>query len=304
VQQTDADFYGSATQYQKIIWQLKNLEETTHTIRVEWAGAKNSASTGYRINLDALDVGGILIAGAPDHVTRYEQSYPDLYYRGSWSTTTAATYSGSSLASTVQSGAAVYSNPAGTQIDVIASTGPDKGIMKVSLESTPPLYVDLYSAAATDQAKVLSIKGLEDTTHTLVISSTGSKGTTSTGTGITLDAVDVAGWPVPDTWEPHTTADDTSSAWRPANAVVTLSATDVGSFVAATRYKIGSGSTMPYLVPFTVSAEGTTDVVYSSTDGAGNNETSHTATYKIDKSAPGTSDDARVRGCTLRCACT
>ena len=64
-------------------------------------------------------------------------------------------------------------------------------------------------------------------------------------------------------------------------ATVTLTATDNLSGVAATFYKIDSGSQTTYTAPFTVTGVGTHIVAYSSTDKAGNTETTHTLTVTL-----------------------
>ncbi|MEO7719060.1 MAG: IPT/TIG domain-containing protein [Capsulimonas sp.] len=58
-------------------------------------------------------------------------------------------------------------------------------------------------------------------------------------------------------------------------AQVTLSATDVGSGVAATYYTIDGGVRQTYAAPFTVTGVGGHTITYWSVDAAGNTETSH-----------------------------
>ena len=69
---------------------------------------------------------------------------------------------------------------------------------------------------------------------------------------------------------------------------VTLTATDSGSGVANTFYRIGSGDTQTYSGPFTVSGDGDRQVVYSSVDWAGHTESQHFFTLKLDGIAPST----------------
>jgi len=74
--------------------------------------------------------------------------------------------------------------------------------------------------------------------------------------------------------------------WWLSDVVVTLSATDEGSGVATTEYRLDGSSWIAYSGPFTVSAEGQTTLCYRSTDLAGNVEAPRCATLFIDKTPP------------------
>jgi PQQ-like domain/Bacterial Ig-like domain (group 3) len=70
---------------------------------------------------------------------------------------------------------------------------------------------------------------------------------------------------------------------------VTLTATDSGSGVANTFYRIDSGATQTYSAPFMVSGDSNRQIVYWSVDWAGHTENQHFFTLKLDGSAPTTS---------------
>jgi hypothetical protein len=77
--------------------------------------------------------------------------------------------------------------------------------------------------------------------------------------------------------------------WTTETAVtVTLTATDTGSGVAATCYRIDSGAYATYDGPFSVTTDGSHRVDYYSTDIAGNTETVKTGYVNIDTAAPTT----------------
>ena len=79
-----------------------------------------------------------------------------------------------------------------------------------------------------------------------------------------------------------------NGAWYkgPAAPTFTLSATDAGSGVASTLYKIDAGSTQTYGGEVTI-PDGSHTITYWSTDNAGNTEASTTtATIKVDTVAP------------------
>ncbi|HEX8127542.1 MAG TPA: family 10 glycosylhydrolase [Pyrinomonadaceae bacterium] len=98
--------------------------------------------------------------------------------------------------------------------------------------------------------------------------------------------------------EPDTLAPDTNAAlapsapngqngWYTTGVSVTLDATDNCAGVAATEYSTDNGQTwQTYTGAFTISDEGTTTVLYRSTDRAGNTETGGQLLLNIDQTAP------------------
>src|SRR5881296_2484797 len=82
--------------------------------------------------------------------------------------------------------------------------------------------------------------------------------------------------------------------WYVSPVNVTLSATDDSSGVAAIHFRADGGAWQLYASPVAFSAEGSHSIDYYATDLAGNNESSHTATFLIDTVAPVSS--AQVAG--------
>jgi hypothetical protein len=79
-----------------------------------------------------------------------------------------------------------------------------------------------------------------------------------------------------------------ANGWYGVPVTVTLSATDADSGVASTKYTIDGGPLQTYSAPFTISSEGNHSVSYWSVDNAGNQETAHSISVKIDLNAPST----------------
>jgi outer membrane protein assembly factor BamB len=78
------------------------------------------------------------------------------------------------------------------------------------------------------------------------------------------------------------------SGFYASPAEVTLTATDSGSGVANTFYRIDSGDVQTYSAPFMVSGDSNRQIVYWSVDQAGHTESQHFFTLKLDGSAPTT----------------
>jgi len=78
-----------------------------------------------------------------------------------------------------------------------------------------------------------------------------------------------------------------TNGWYRSNVSVSLSATDAGSGVNATFYRIGtSGGWLDYSSSFILSSDGNHTVQFYSMDNASNNESVKNITVKIDKTGP------------------
>ncbi len=87
----------------------------------------------------------------------------------------------------------------------------------------------------------------------------------------------------------------TFGAWTHQAVTVSLSAVDSGGSGVASTFISVDGTPQTYSTPVTISTEGTHTVEFWSTDNAGNEETPHhSATVKIDLTAPTISGDATV----------
>ncbi|VVB82572.1 Uncharacterised protein [uncultured archaeon] len=91
---------------------------------------------------------------------------------------------------------------------------------------------------------------------------------------------------------PTTSESGASSSWTNSDVTVTLSCNGEISGCNKTYYKINDGSFAEYSSPITLSSTGQYQLVYYSTDNAGNQESPVTGTLvKIDKENPVTTDD-------------
>ena len=85
---------------------------------------------------------------------------------------------------------------------------------------------------------------------------------------------------------PPLTTDNAPSTWSTATVNVSLTATDTGSGVAYTRYKLDAAAVATYTAAVPVSTDGTHTLQYWSVDNRGNVEATKTATVRVDKTAP------------------
>jgi len=99
--------------------------------------------------------------------------------------------------------------------------------------------------------------------------------------------------PAPDTVPPVTT-DNAPDSWLTTGTIVTLSGSDDSGGPVTTYYRLNGSALTTYTSAVPVTAEGTNTLEYRSVDGAGNRETTKTATVRIDKTKPGSSNDAPI----------
>ncbi len=85
---------------------------------------------------------------------------------------------------------------------------------------------------------------------------------------------------------PPLTTDDAPGTWATAPVTVSLTATDAGSGVAGTRYRVNSSAVTSYTAPFVISLEQTNTLYYQSVDNRGNWEATKSVSVRIDAEPP------------------
>ncbi|NTU72344.1 MAG: hypothetical protein HGB10_11085 [Coriobacteriia bacterium] len=85
---------------------------------------------------------------------------------------------------------------------------------------------------------------------------------------------------------PPSTVDDAPLGWATSPVTVSLTATDAGSGVATTFYRLNGGAVATYTAPFVVSIEQTNTLQYWSVDNRGNVETTKSVPVRVDTRPP------------------
>jgi beta-galactosidase GanA len=155
-----------------------------HTLRHSNATSTATDSTHLAIDL-----------GARSTYT-YDDADPALQYTGAWSHVgpeagyTNGEYHQTESFSTT-AGDSVVIPFTGTGVRWIASTAGNHGIADVYLDGAKVATVDGYSASTVNQQIQYAVGNLADAAHTLKIVVTGQKNAASSGTFVSVDAVDV-----------------------------------------------------------------------------------------------------------------
>ncbi len=179
------DLSNATALYKQKLISITDPDMETHVVTLR----PNPASPAGRfINLDYVEViGSLLPAG------RVEQTTSFFTWAGAWTKLTSSSYSGGSFAYTNTAGSFAAFAINGVRLDLIAKTGPNYGIAKVTLDGTKTFLVDLYSASTLYKRNVWSTGWLAPGVHTLKIEWTGTKRAAATKTNINVDAVLVTG---------------------------------------------------------------------------------------------------------------
>jgi len=125
-------------------------------------------------------------------MTRVEQNGTGVTYSGTWYPNNLAGHSGSSAVLAADKGSRATFSFNGTAANWIAYRDEWSGIANVYLDGTLKGQVDTYATPSKPQAQMYSISGLASGSHTLAIEATGTKGATSGGAWVWVDAFEVA----------------------------------------------------------------------------------------------------------------
>lgn len=182
---TTVDLAATTTAYQKRVY-AKSLASAAHTLKLEWVSGT--------VNIDAIEIVGTLTQ-APT-TTAYQENNSKLRYLGTWSRPSVSGCSGGYQATTNAPGAVII-NFTGPSVNLISTKGPTYGKMSITLDpqGTAPATstVNLYATGNAYQQKVYTKTGLANAAHQLLVEWTGTKGATTGGTTINIDAFELPG---------------------------------------------------------------------------------------------------------------
>lgn len=251
--------------YCSFTWAAENIaggQPTASAVMVTWKGSSGHNANLLSTEAKVVGIGFVAASGSPcgyywvadfaDCVdstahaaqpvvsTRYQQGDSRLRYLGSWDVVSTSYASGGSYRRAGSSGASVTITFDGTCLAWIAKTGSAYGKARVTVDGGAPVTVDLYSPTTKWQQQVWEAGGLEAGVHTVRIDWTGSRNPCSSGTYISLDALDVTGvllkTPVPVRYEQANSHLVYTGAWK----AVSTSYASGGSF----RYANSTGATV------------------------------------------------------------
>ncbi len=189
-QTTYPDLYAAAPAYRQVVYTRTGLSNGPHTVRLDYSGWKNDAASADTVNVDRLDIDGVLTQAW----TRYEENSTLLSYAAPWLSVYSVKYSQNRIRTQSAPGAPVTFKFTGTGFKVIAAKGPAFGKLKVSIDGkVQSLYPDLYAAVDAYRQAVYTASGLSNATHTVVLDYSGYMNPDSSAKTVDLDALDIFG---------------------------------------------------------------------------------------------------------------
>jgi hypothetical protein len=128
---------------------------------------------------------------------RIEETDSRLVTGGSWNYFSDQGFSSSGGMWAFSAGRSVTVRFEGTRIDWIGSVGSAYGFATLTVDGGAPTLVNLYSSVFKAKQNLYSSGDLENGTHTLVLTTTGTFSAPSTGSRVYVDAFDVVGEVIP-----------------------------------------------------------------------------------------------------------
>jgi hypothetical protein len=178
------DTYSPTYKMQGTVFTSSTLADGNHTLTIEVAGQKNSASSSAQIVVDSFDV---VTPG-----TRFEDTDASVTYTGSWvHGNVNRAWSSGSASESLTPGSQANFTFTGTSVRWIGLRQYTTGIARVYVDGIFVTDVDTYAPTSGPQDTLFASAPLAAGSHTLTIEVTGRKNAASVNTWVVVDAFDV-----------------------------------------------------------------------------------------------------------------
>ena len=186
------DLYDSSTHYRSTVWTRTGLAaDATHTLVIRTLGTHRTASHDSYVYVDAIDIAGVMYAvPRPPVWRRYEQTSSTVAYRGAWSSSVIAGLSGGTHKYSHDTSATAVFTFTGSRVRWIGKRAANYGKAWVSVDTSAPVLVDLYSATTRNQQRLFESGLLPAGRHTMTIRVTGTKNAKASYHYVDVDALE------------------------------------------------------------------------------------------------------------------
>lgn len=184
---TYVDDYSPSRLAQATLYSSYGLSPGTHTITVTATGTKNSSSSSDIIALDDAVVNGSSVGTATvDDATTSGTNY--FTYGSNWGTASGVSdlYDDTAHWNSTAASTATFTFT-GTGATIYGVKDTDQGIATYSVDGGTARSVDDYSSSRLAGASLFTVSGLTSGTHTITITVTGTKNSSSTSDIVALD---------------------------------------------------------------------------------------------------------------------
>jgi SpoIID/LytB domain protein len=193
--QTTVSQYSAATAVQKTVWSVTGLSSGRHTLVIGVQGAREAASSGNTIVVDAFSTER---PPGQSTVTTYEENAPEVRSAGRWVFGTSAAYSGGGYAYASTPGPTLRMSFRGTSVEWLGPKTPSYGQAEVYLDGVKQGIVSQYAPSTALGQTIWRADNLENRLHTVTIRALGTKEAASANTIIVVDALRAATPSLPD----------------------------------------------------------------------------------------------------------
>jgi len=182
----EVDTYSPNLKIQDTVFRVAGLADASHTLTIQVTGARNGASTGNVIWVDAFDV------TTPG--TRFQEEDASVAYSGVWTHGNLnRTWSEGTVSTSNEAGSRATFTFTGTSVSWIGCRKVSTGIARVYLDGVFVAEIDTFQPPPIEgyQNTVFRADGLASGTHTLTIEATGRKNPAADSAYVVVDAFDV-----------------------------------------------------------------------------------------------------------------
>ena len=185
---TYADDYASTRTAQAPLWSSTGLPPGTHTVTISNSGTKNSASSNDTVAIDYATVTPS-VSTIDDGTTTGTNA---IAYGSNWGTATGVgdLYEGTAHWNSTAGSTATLTFT-GTGAVIYGVKDVDQGIVTFAVDGGTARSVDDYSAHRVPGASLFTVSGLTSGSHTITITVTGTKNSSSSNDIIALDSATV-----------------------------------------------------------------------------------------------------------------
>lgn len=186
-------FYGTGSTEPTTWTSLATVSGTTYS----HTGLTNGTTYWYKVRAkdaagnftDSAAVWTVPNVGALA-IGYYENTNPDIIYTPAWTVGSGANFSGGNLSIINIAGAQAKFTFVGNGFDMISARSNNYGIVKVYIDGVEyATNADLYSPTVQYKATVLSVSGLSNALHEVILVRSGTKNPSSTNYHVNLDAL-------------------------------------------------------------------------------------------------------------------
>ena len=183
------DTYTKETNYQYPVFEINNLENKRHVVKIEVSGNKNTNSFGKYINIDRIDIfNGIMKSLFPNNY--YEEDNSLIEYNGYWITDSDSRNSSSNAKFSNTQGSSVTFSFNGNGFRWYGYGNNSKGIAKIYIDGKE-YNKDTYQSYIQYQCPFFEILFDEKGKHSVTIKVSGTQNELSYGSYINLDNLEI-----------------------------------------------------------------------------------------------------------------